>query len=180
MKPVSHLFSGQSTPQSVQSAAEFPLTANGSYTCPVCRHGNITQLTLMDAFACDFCRHIFEANFEQQTVHVVDSYQPIVWRWNGDRWRSRRVLDESLTLFLWIISIALVILPVSMIGISLYIFPPMVGTRLDWFPLTWTACTFFLHLLLVSWLLAEHYQPALYVMVKLRLNRFMSRLIPQF
>lgn len=184
MKPVSpsasthaSLFPFQS---SDESHGESRLTAKGAYVCPVCRHGNIEQLVLMDAFACGFCRHIFEADFEQQTVRVVDSSQgsqAMIWRWNGRSWRSRRVLDGNLTLFLWLISVALVLLPGSMIGVSLYIFPPLEGNPLPWFPLAWVVCTFALHLLLVSWLLAEHYQPTLYVMAKLRLRRFMSLLL---
>lgn len=130
----------------------------------------------MDAFACDFCRHIFEANFEQQTVQVVDSSQPMIWRWNGSTWRSGRVLDKNLTLFLWIISASLVFLPVSMIGISLYMFPPMSGSRWAWVPAVWAVCTFLSHLVMVSWLLAEHYQPALYVMAKLKVQRLMNHL----
>lgn len=175
MKFDPHLSSTHSVSPSVQNQ----LTAKGRYTCPVCRHGEIEQLALMEAFACDFCRHIFEANFEQQTVRVVDSSQPMIWRWNGRGWRSRRILDEKLTVFLWLISAALVVLPVSMIGISFYIFPPLSGNRLAWIPMAWAFFTFLSHLMLVGWLLAEHYQPALYVMVKLRLSRLMNRLVAE-
>jgi len=179
MKPVSPSASPNSTPSSSQFSNHQHLTAKGTYTCPVCRHGEIEQLALMDAFACSFCRHIFEADFEQQTIRVVDRSQSMIWRWNGRSWRSRRVLDSNLTLFLWIISAALVTLPGSMIGVSLYIFPPLEGNQLSWFPMAWAASTFVLHLLLVSWLLAEHYQPALYVISKLRISRLMGRLMAE-
>lgn len=151
------------------------LNYQDTYLCPVCRHGHITQLVLMDAFACDFCRHIFEANLKQQTVHVIDSSQPMIWYWDGWRWRSKRSGDENLTLFLWLIGGILVILPVAMIGISAYMFPPLPGSRLAWLPTAWAICTFISHLFMVSWLMAEHYQPPLYVLARLRLSRWLHR-----
>ncbi|MFZ4675399.1 MAG: hypothetical protein ACOYM4_06830, partial [Nodosilinea sp.] len=63
------------------------LEAGETYECPVCRHGQIQPMTLMDAYACSFCRHIFAVNLDQQTVHVVDKVQSMGWRWQGWRWQ---------------------------------------------------------------------------------------------
>ena len=60
----------------------------GTYTCPVCRHGEVTAMTLMEAFACNFCRHIFAVNLEQQILKMADSQVPLSWRWNGRHWQG--------------------------------------------------------------------------------------------
>ncbi|MBD0269899.1 MAG: hypothetical protein ICV77_16605, partial [Cyanobacteria bacterium Co-bin8] len=55
----------------LESSRGLSVDSGSTYLCPVCRHGQIEAMTLMDAFACNFCRHIFEVNLEQQTVQVV-------------------------------------------------------------------------------------------------------------
>ena len=37
---------------------------DGTYPCPVCRLGQIKALAMMDAMACDSCRHIFKGYIE--------------------------------------------------------------------------------------------------------------------
>ncbi|MEM7769186.1 MAG: hypothetical protein AAGA75_23990 [Cyanobacteria bacterium P01_E01_bin.6] len=145
-----------------------------TYICPVCRHGHITQLALMDVFACDFCRHLFEIHPQQQTIQIVDSAQSLVWHWNGRTWTSRSDLDESLTIFLWLISTFLTIVPASIIGLSAYVFPPLPNSSWVWLPFVWALCTFFAHLAMVSWLMAEHYQFPIYVLSKLRIQRWLT------
>lgn len=151
------------------------LTYGDTYLCPVCRHGHISQMALMDAFACDFCRHIFEINVSQQTIQVVDSTQPLLWHWNGRKWTSRHDLDESLTLFLWMVGGFLTLVPASIISITAYIFPPLPQSQWVWLPFVWAAATFLTHLFMVGWLLAEHYQLPFYVLSKLRIRRWFNR-----
>jgi hypothetical protein len=129
----------------------------------------------MDAFACDFCRHIFEINPQQQTIQVVDSTQPLLWHWNGRKWKSRHDLDESLTIFLWMISGFLTLVPASIIAISAYVFPPLPNSQWIWLPFAWAAATFLAHLFMVGWLMAEHYQLPFYVLSKLRIRRWLNR-----
>ncbi len=151
------------------------LSYQDSYICPVCRHGQISALTLMDAFACNFCRHIFTANLANQTVQVVDSSQPLSWRWNGRGWQSTHRDDPSLTAVVWFASIVLVLLPAGIVWLTSYLFPPLPGSLWDWFPNVWLGCTFGVHLLMVSWLLAEHYQIPIYVASRVRLRDWMGR-----
>ena len=146
-----------------------------TYICPACRHGQINQLTLMDVYACDFCRHIFEINLEHQTIRVVDSTQPLLWYWNGFNWKSKHNLDENLTIFLWVVGAFLAVVPASIIGLSAYVFPPLPNTQWVWFPFVWAFSTLLAHLLMVSWLMAEHYQLPLYVLSKLRIQRWLNR-----
>ncbi|MEL6221774.1 MAG: DUF2396 family protein [Cyanobacteria bacterium J06627_8] len=150
------------------------LDFGNTYLCPVCRHGHISQLTLMDAFACDFCRHIFEIHPQQQTITVVDSAQSLFWHWNGRTWTSRSDLDESLTIFLWMVSAFLTIVPASIIGLSAYVFPPLPNSPMIWLPFAWAIATFLAHLTMVSWLMAEHYQFPIYVLSKLRIRRWLT------
>lgn len=151
------------------------LSYDGTYVCPVCRHGQISGLTLMDAFACSFCRHIFTANLETQSVQVVDSSQPMTWRWNGHNWHAAYRDDPNLTLLIWFIGIVLITLPASIVWLSAYLFPPLPGSTWSWFPSVWLGFTFGVHLLMVGWLLAEHYQLPIYVANRIRLRGWAGR-----
>lgn len=146
------------------------LTYQETYICPVCRHGQIAALTLMDAFACDFCRHIFTANLLEQSIHVEDSSQPMTWRWNGLNWKAANQLDMDLTIVVWLVGVALVLLPPALIWLSSHTFPPMQGSTWAWFPSVWIGLTFLAHFTFVAWLLAEHYQLPFYVTYKIRLR----------
>lgn len=145
------------------------------YACPICRCGQIENLPLMDAFACNFCRHIFTPNLEAQTIRVEDSSQPMVWRWNGRSWQVARLIDHSISTLIWAIGTVLVILPSSLVGLSAYFFPPLEGSAWASFPLIWLGLTMTSHFLMVSWLLLEHYQVPLYVSGKIRLQDWLSR-----
>jgi hypothetical protein len=151
------------------------LSYSGTYLCPVCRYGQITGLTLMDAFACNFCRHIFTANLPEQTVQVVDSSQPMSWRWNGRGWKVAYRDDFDLTFIIWLISGAVVVVPSALVWLAAYTFPPLPGSPWAWFPMVWVGCTFLVHLFMVSWLLVEHYQLPLYVMTKIKLQQLLMR-----
>lgn len=146
------------------------LSYQESYICPICRHGQISAITLMDAFACNFCRHIFTANLPTQTVQVVDSAQSLSWHWSGRSWKSTHRDDPSLTAVVWFASIVLVLLPASIVWLMSYLFPPLPGSLWSWFPTIWLGCTFGIHLLMVSWLLAEHYQIPIYIASRVRLR----------
>lgn len=151
------------------------LCFHDSYICPVCRHGQITELTLMDAFACNFCRHIFTANLTAQSVQMVDSSQPMAWRWTGWTWQSAYQQDGNLTSVLWVVGVVLVVLPAGLVWLSSHTFPPLPGSRGAWFPTVWLCCTFFTHLSLVIWLTVEYCQFPLYVAGKVRLRRLLER-----
>ncbi len=146
-----------------------------TYVCPVCRHGQIAALTLMDAFACDFCRHIFTGNLLEQSIHVEDSSQPMTWRWNGHTWKAANQLDVDLTIVVWFVGLALVLLPPVLIWLSSHTFPPMQGSTWAWFPTVWISLTFFTHFTFVGWLLAEYYQVPAYVTCKIRLRDALGR-----
>jgi len=49
------------------------LNYHDTYSCPVCRHGKIAALPLMEAYACNFCQHIFTANLEQQVLKMASN-----------------------------------------------------------------------------------------------------------
>ena len=151
------------------------LTFQETYICPICRHGHIESLTLMDAFACNFCRHIFTANLREQSIHVEDSSQPMTWRWTGRNWQAANQLDVDLTVVIWLVSVALVVLPPSLIWLSSHAFPPLDDSPGSWLPTVWIGLTFALHFVFVSWLMAEHYQFPFYVSSKVRLQRLFDQ-----
>ena len=159
-----------SSKSATASAERRSLNYQETYLCPVCRHGQISALTLMDAFACDFCRHIFTANLQEQSVHVEDSSQPMTWRWTGRSWQAANQIDMDLTIVIWLVGVALVVLPPSLVWLSSHTFPPMAGSSWYWFPTVWVSLAFFSHFSFVAWLLAEHYQVPFYVAFKVRLQ----------
>jgi len=146
-----------------------------TYLCPVCRHGQISALALMDAFACNFCRHIFTADLLDQSVRVEDSSQPMTWRWNGVTWQGLRQVDMDLSIVIWLVGTVLVVLPPSLIWLSSHTFPPMEGSDWYWFPTVWVSLAFLLHFTLVAWLIVEHYQVPFYVACKVRLQMLLGR-----
>lgn len=150
------------------------LSYQKTYSCPVCRHGQIQALTLMDAFACNFCRHIFTMNFQEQSIRVEDSTQAFVWRWTGRAWQPVQQDDFDLTLVIWLVSVALVTLPPALIWLSHHTFPPLPDSAWYWFPTLWTTVALIFHFLLVLWLLLEHYQIPSYVALRIQLQRWLS------
>lgn len=165
----------QVSKRSPNSIPESRLSYQGDYTCPVCRHGQISALTLTEAFACNFCHHIFTADLDKQVIQVADSSQPMAWRWNGRTWKGVHQRDSELTIVLWLIGIALVILPAFLVWLSAHTFPPLEGSSGSWFPRVWIGLTFVSHLAFVGWLIAEVYQFPLYAVVKVKMRRWFGR-----
>ncbi len=127
----------------------------------------------MDAFACNFCHHIFTANLAQQTLHAADSSQPMAWRWTGRTWHVAYQGNADVTWLIWFMALVLVFCPPAIIGLTTYMLPPIDGTSWN-FPFIWTGLTFLAHLSLVSWLLAEYHQLPPYIALKIRLQRLLN------
>ena len=151
------------------------LSEKDTYTCPVCRCGEISNITLTEAFGCNVCRHIFTLQLEQQTLKMVDREPPLVWRWTGKTWESDRLGDLEVSWIYWFFAITFVCFPPSLIGLSALIFPPISGSVWSWFPLIWTGLTFFTHLLLILWLIAEAYQFPLLLILKIQWQRIFNQ-----
>ncbi|MBR8832191.1 MAG: hypothetical protein N5P05_000749 [Chroococcopsis gigantea SAG 12.99] len=152
------------------------LDYNSAYPCPVCRHGEISSLALMEAYACNFCQHIFTANLEKQVLKMADSQIALTWFWNGQNWKgvNREGVDMG-----WRYGIAaglFVILPTSIVSTAAYLFPAMPGSNLSWLPIFWSFFTFFAHLSFLFWLVIEYYQ----FPVNLYLNSLARRLLRLF
>lgn len=168
---------GSRLPAKAQAHTPLSLEDGQTYRCPVCRHGQIQPMPLMDAFSCGFCRHIFEANLTQQTVQMVDGSQPMAWRWTGRRWQSVYQRPAELPVLLWLIGMVLVIIPAGLVSLSAYIFPPLPGSPGAFLPVLWAGGTLATHAMLVGWLLAEYYQFPPYVLVKVWIQRLMNRYV---
>ena len=145
------------------------------YHCPVCRYGEISVLTLTESFACNFCRHIFNVNIEEQLLIMADSSQPMAWRWNGRNWRTATQEYSELTFAVWFLGLALVILPTLIVAVSAYIFPTAEESYAAWFPNFWIGLTFLSHFIFVFWLLAENYQLPFYEGLKVKLRDLLNR-----
>lgn len=148
-----------------------PLDFHDSYPCPVCGHGELSVLTLTEAYACSFCRHIFSANLAAQSLQMVDSIQPMVWFWTGERWRHNNRSDGHVTAVVWSFALAIACLPALLVMLSNYMFPPIDRGGLNQFSIIWTVATLLAHAGIVLWLIAEHYQWPWYVTAKIKLSR---------
>jgi hypothetical protein len=149
-----------------------PLSYDDTYLCPICRHGELRALVLMDAFGCDFCRHIFTANLSAQILRAEDSSPPMNWRWNGLNWQSVLQGDGDLSTLVWLFSLGIVVLPPLLVWLPLHTFPPAAGSRGSWLPTVWLLLTALLHGAGGSWLMAEHHQWAPYIGLKARWRRW--------
>jgi hypothetical protein len=155
-----------------------PLDFAHCYPCPVCRHGRIEGLFLVDAFSCGFCRHVFTVDSTHQQLCLEDTAQLLQWRWTGDRWvSSRSVVTEDSRLLLWGLSLALVMLPTALVWLANYIFPPLPSQGGTSFPLLWTGLTFLSHASIVGWFCLEYYQIPLYLILKLYIQRLFQPLL---
>jgi hypothetical protein len=138
----------------------------GEYFCPVCRHGKIAAMPLMETFACNFCQHIFTTNFDKQLLKMADSQLPLTWYWNGKTWKGihRDGVDVSWSYF--IISIGFVFFPTAIVAGGSYLFPPSPDSLLSWLPVVWSVLTFLLHLSFLIWSIVEYYQFPLFLYVR--------------
>jgi hypothetical protein len=128
------------------------------YRCPVCRHGEIANLILMEAFSCNFCQHIFTANIEQQILRIADSQLALAWHWTGEKWESIKQDKIELDWVYWLAGVIFVLLPTTLIALAIYFFPPLPGSTLAWFPFFWLILTFLAHFLGLICLIIEYYQ----------------------
>jgi ribosomal protein L28 len=151
------------------------LSYDDSYACPICGQGTLFGMTLMDAYACNACRHLFTANLTEQILRVEDNATPMAWRWSGTRWRSVQAANQDLTLLVWICCIAIMFVPPAIVWVPAQIFPPLEGSKAAWFPDVWFVAIVVGHVSIGTWLLAEHYQWQPYIVNRERLNRLFAR-----
>jgi hypothetical protein len=142
-----------------------------SYPCPVCGRGTIAPMTLMDAYGCNGCRHIFSANLMEQVLRTEDIFPPRIWRWNGQRWRSGRsangpVSEPDLAILVWLGAMVIGIMPPLLVWLPSQIFPPLDGSQADWFPQLWLGIVTLIHGSISGGLLAEYYQWRWYLQLR--------------
>ena len=142
------------------------------YPCPICRHGEISALFMTEAFACNFCRHIFSVQPDEGVIKVEDSSQPLTWRWNGRTWQSMHREDWDLTIVIWSMGLSLIFLPPTLVFVSCW--SAWGSPALSPWTLVWTIATFCTHFVLISWMLAEHYQVAPYISGKVRFRDWLE------
>ncbi len=147
----------------------------GIYPCPVCRLPQLQAMPLMDAMACDCCRHIFTADVERQQLKMVDRQPPLIWHWNGKNWQGAHLEGVEWGAAYWIFAMGLVLLPTTIIGLAAFSFPPEPDSTLSWLPLAWTVLTFLSHLAIILWLVAEFYQFPIRTYLRIRGQQLFSR-----
>ncbi|MBE9128976.1 MULTISPECIES: hypothetical protein [unclassified Coleofasciculus] len=148
---------------------------HGVYPCPICRLGQIQAMPLMEALACESCRHIFTADLERQLLKMTDRQPPLTWHWNGKTWVGAHLEGVKWGWVAGIFAVAFVILPPTLIGLSAYTFPPDPNSHLSWLPTVWTGLTFVSHLTIILWLVMEFYQFPLGVYLRVRRQQLFNR-----
>ena len=138
----------------------------GEYTCPVCRHGKVSEMLMMETFSCNFCQHIFTTNFEKQLLKMADSQLPLTWYWNGKTWKGIHREGVEISWSYMIVALGFILLPTSIVGSGMYLFPSSPDSWLYWLPVAWTGLTFFAHLFCVIWLIIEYYQFPIFLYVR--------------
>ncbi|MBF2001803.1 MAG: hypothetical protein IGS50_06325 [Synechococcales cyanobacterium C42_A2020_086] len=120
-----------------------PFSTQSVYPCPACRLGQIQALPLMEAMACDTCRHIFTTNVERQRLLLADRTPALAWHWNGKNWTGAHVEGRRLSWLYWLSAAAFLLLPPMLIGVSAY----MVSAEgeLPRFSLVWAGLALLLH-----------------------------------
>jgi hypothetical protein len=150
------------------------LNYEGTYACPICRCGQISSLTLMEALGCNVCHHIFTINLEKQSLKMADREPALMWSWTGKTWKGEHLGNLELSWIYWMIALSFVLFPPSLIGLSALIFPPISGSAWSWFPLLWTILSFVVHLLILLWLMAEAYQFPVLLFMKTQWQRLLN------
>lgn len=145
------------------------LNYSQAYPCPLCLRGKIQAFPLMDAFGCDFCRHIFSANLEEQVLDLADGQVPRRWYLRGNRW----ITKDRQTLWAYgLLGLALVILPTTIVSLGVYCFPPLPNSPLSWVPNLWIWLTLLFHISFLIWLTAVYFQFPLGSYFRLWRSRF--------
>ena len=152
-----------------------PFHYQGTYPCPVCRLNQLKAMPLMDAMACDCCRHIYIADLERQQLKMVDRQPPLTWNWNGKTWKGVHLEGLEFGWTYWFFALALVMFPTSIIGLAAYLFPPEPESTLSWLPLAWTGLTFLSHLAIIGWLVTEFYQFPIRIYLRARRQQIFGR-----
>lgn len=103
----------------VQSQKTEKIDLNQEYTCPCRRRGQLTPITLTEAFGCDRCQQIFVVEENGYVLEQLSTTYPYkrAWRWTGNSWRAvQPQLGESyLPIALGIIFVLVIIwLPLAL------------------------------------------------------------------
>jgi hypothetical protein len=160
---------GSSFMQSIETSL---FTAN-TCPCPVCRHGNLSNLAMMDSLACDLCNNIFTPDPKSQLLELEGSPMTVRWEWDGRHWRAP--YGQGIGLGVKLAAAAFVILPTALMVFSVLRFRPVPGSPLSWFPYFWIGATLFCHFACVFSAFSSYYQFSPIAYLRALGKRFLSR-----
>jgi hypothetical protein len=72
----------------VQSKKPEKIDFNNEYPCPCRRRGQLTAITLTEAFGCNRCQRIFVVEDSGYVLEELSTTYPYkkAWRWSGNAW----------------------------------------------------------------------------------------------
>lgn len=135
-----------------------PVDYQGIYPCPLCRVGNISNMTLMEAMSCDFCKQIFTVDLEKQELVMPSRQPPLRWYWDGMNWKQPRLEGVELGWGYILGAFGFIAVPTTLMGIVAYCLPPQPHQPFTWVPYIWAILTFLSHSSIIIWLFVEIYQ----------------------
>jgi hypothetical protein len=116
-------------------------------------------MVMMDAWACNFCRHILSQEGSQPILRLEDSnLLNCRWRWQGRSWQAVHPGGKEVTAAVWVMAAVITLLPPTLLWLTYHTFPPLPDTGWPWFPPLWLGLTISAHVTIVLWILLGHYQ----------------------
>ncbi len=135
-----------------------PAAADSGLPCPVCRHGTIRSLPLMDeTWACFSCQHLFAVKGDAAMVRLLDAQGSLTWSWQArlGAWRRWQPQATALGWGYAIAGVLFALLPPLLVEMPAYWFPPRTG---GWLPHFWALLTLLVHGGILAWLVLGYLQ----------------------
>ena len=128
------------------------------YPCPTCRRGELYRLEMMEAHGCTYCGNLVELDLQSQIARSLSTAPALSYHWQRDRWLPTYRRDLRLNSLAIASLLIFTVLPTTIAGLAVYLFPPLAGSRGAWVPHVWVISVGAAHCISALWLLAECYQ----------------------
>lgn len=112
----------------------------------------------MEAYGCTYCGNLVEIDLRSQLARSLSTAPALSYHWQRGRWLPTYRRDLRLNSVAIVSLLVFTVLPTTIAGLAVYIFPPLEGSRGAWVPYAWVISVGAAHCISALWLLAECYQ----------------------
>lgn len=145
-----------------------------SEICPICGCGRLAPMTLMDAYSCTLCLHMFSWTDHEKCLEVLDASMPKSWSWNGHQWQRKKVVFQSMTAAKAMFIGFTICLPVVMIVVAGYVFWHLPNSPFTHLIMLWAAMSLIVHGGLVAWTLFASDYLSSHAIVSVQIREFFA------